>query len=313
MDSSSPSSLKGRHILSSADMNAAELAQVLDTAIDLKAKLKRGEPTPVLAGKSLAMIFEHPSLRTRLSFDIGMYQLGGRAFYLAPTEIGLGKRETVSDVARVISSMADGILARVRSHETLVEMGQYAYKPLINGLTDREHPCQALADLMTIREHFGTLQGLTMAYIGDGNNMAHSLALSSALAGLNITIITPPQYWPDEEIVHQARQLAGGRSFVKVSNSPAAVAEADVIYTDVWASMGQESEAELRRRVFSPYQINSALLAQAKPETLVLHCLPAHRGDEVTEEVLEGPQSAVFQQAENRLHAQKGLLVHLLG
>jgi ornithine carbamoyltransferase len=313
MDSSNPSSLKGRHILSSADMNAAELAQVLDTAIDLKAKLKRGEPTPVLAGKSLAMIFEHPSLRTRLSFDIGMYQLGGRAFYLAPTEIGLGKRETVSDVARVISSMADGILARVRSHETLMELGQYAYKPLINGLTDREHPCQALADLMTIKEHFGTLQGLTMAYIGDGNNMAHSLALSSALAGLNITIITPPQYWPDEEIVHQARQLAGGQSFVKVSNSPEAVAGADVIYTDVWASMGQESEAELRRRVFGPYQINAALLAQAKPTTLVLHCLPAHRGDEVTEEVLEGSQSAVFQQAENRLHAQKGLLVHLLG
>ncbi|NWJ45957.1 MAG: ornithine carbamoyltransferase [Chloroflexi bacterium] len=304
--------LKGRHLLSSADLNAQELAQVLDTALDLKARLKRGEPTHILEGKSLAMIFEHPSLRTRLSFDIGMYQLGGRAFYLAPTEIGLGRRETPSDVARVISSMADGILARVRDHTTLLELANYSSKPLINGLTDREHPCQVLADLLTIRERFGKLTGLTMAYIGDGNNMAQSLALASALSGLNITIITPPQYWPDEEIVHQARQLANGKSFVKVSNSPEAVGDADVIYTDVWASMGQESEAELRRRVFKPYQINSNLLEMAKPNALVLHCLPAHRGDEVTEEVLEGSQSAVFQQAENRLHAQKGLLVHLL-
>jgi len=307
------SSLKGRDILSCADMTAQELAMVLDTSLDLKARLRRGEPHPVLAGKVLTMIFEHPSLRTRLSFDIGMYQLGGKAIYLAPAEVGLGKRETVSDVARVVSSMSDGILARVRSHESLEEMARYAEKPVINGLSDREHPCQALADLLTIREHFGKIEGLTMAYIGDGNNMAHSLALGAALSGLNITIITPPQYWPDEEIAVQARKLANGRSFVKVSNSPDAVANADVIYTDVWASMGQESEVELRRRVFSPYQVNANLLSKAREDALVLHCLPAHRGDEVTEEVLEGPQSAVFQQAENRLHAQKGLLAHLLG
>ncbi len=306
------SPLKGRDVLSCADMNAQELAMVLDTALDLKARLRRGEPHPVLAGKVLTMIFEHPSLRTRLSFDIGMYQLGGKAIYLAPAEVGLGKRETVSDVARVVSSMSDGILARVRTHESLEEMARYAEKPVINGLSDREHPCQALADLLTIREHFGKIEGLTMAYIGDGNNMAHSLALGAALSGLNITIITPPQYWPDEEIAVQARKLANGRSFVKVSNSPEAVANADVIYTDVWASMGQESEAELRRRVFSPYQVNANLLSMARKDALVLHCLPAHRGDEVTEEVLEGPQSAVFQQAENRLHAQKGLLAHLL-
>jgi ornithine carbamoyltransferase len=304
--------LKGRHLLSSADLNAAELAAVLDTAIELKSKLRRGEPHRLLEGKTLAMIFEHPSLRTRLSFDIGMYQLGGRAFYLAPTEIGLGKRETPSDVARVVSSMADGVLARVRNHDTLLELARNSSKPLINGLTDREHPCQALADLLTIKEHFGYLEELTMAYIGDGNNMAHSLALSGALSGLNIMIITPPQYWPDEEVVHQARQLARQKSFVKVSNSPDAIKEADVIYTDVWASMGQESEAELRRRVFKPYQVNENLLAMAKPEALVLHCLPAHRGDEVTESVLEGPQSKVFEQAENRLHAQKGLLAHVL-
>ncbi len=305
--------LKGRDFLSLADITAAELAQVLETALDIKIRLKQGEPSPYLPGKVLAMIFEHPSLRTRLSFDIGMYQLGGKAIYLAPAEVGLGKRETVSDVARVVSSMADGVLARVRSHASLEEMARYADNPVINGLSDYEHPCQALADLLTIRERFGKIAGLTMAYIGDGNNMAHSLALGAALSGMNITIITPPQYWPDEELVVKARNLANGATFVKVSNDPAAVAGADVIYTDVWASMGQESEAELRRRVFSPYQVNENLLAQAKPGALVLHCLPAHRGDEITGEVMESEQSAVFQQAENRLHAQKGLLVHILG
>ena len=305
--------LKGRNFLSMADITHQELSQILDTALDLKERLKRGETQTMLAGKVLAMIFEHPSLRTRLSFDIGMYQLGGKAIYLSPAEIGLGTRETVSDVARVVSSMSNAVLARVRSHDSLQEMAKYSIKPVINGLSDLEHPCQILADLLTIRERFGQIQGLKMAYIGDGNNMAHSLALGAALAGLNITIITPPSYWPDEEIISQAREIADGKSYVKVNNSPEAVKGVDIIYTDVWASMGQESEAAHRRQVFAPYQVNEHLLSLAGGTALVLHCLPAHRGDEISEETLEGPQSAVFQQAENRLHAQKGLLAHILG
>jgi ornithine carbamoyltransferase len=313
MNSSSGTSLVGRDFLSVADITAEEMALILDTAIELKAKTKQGELQHLLAGKTLAMIFEKPSLRTRLSFDVGMYQLGGRAFYLAPQEVGLGKRETVSDVARVVASMCDIVLARVFKHGDLIEMAKYSDKPVINALSDLEHPCQALADLLTIKEHFDTLEGLKMAYIGDGNNMAHSLAFGSALTGMNTVIITPPQYWPDEELIVQARKLARQGSYIKVSNNLSSVEEADIIYTDVWASMGQESEQELRRKLFSPYQVNEAIVAMAKPEAIVLHCLPAHRGEEITHEVLESPQSKVFQQAENRLHAQKALLVHLVG
>ena len=307
------SSLKGRDLLSIGDLSAGELAAILATSAELKAETKQGIPHPHLAGKSLALIFEKPSLRTRLSFDVGMFQLGGRAIYLSPAEVGLGKRETVSDVARVISSMCDVIVARVFKHDDLVEMADYSSVPVINGLSDLEHPCQALADLLTIQEWFGRIAGLKMAYIGDGNNMAHSLMLGAALAGLDITVISPPDYEPNEEIVAQARRIAAGRSTIKaVHNLATGVAGADIIYTDVWASMGQEEEAAARRKVFMPYQVNEALVAQAAPQALVLHCLPAHRGEEITEVVLEGPQSAVFQQAENRLHAQKGLLVHLL-
>jgi ornithine carbamoyltransferase len=312
MNKSAGTSLVGRDFLSVSDVTAQELAMLLDTAIELKAKTKQGEPHPLLAGKTLAMIFEKPSLRTRLSFDVGMYQLGGRAFYLAPQEIGLGKRETVSDVARVVASMCDVVLARVFKHSDLVEMAEYSDKPVINALSEWEHPCQALADLLTIREHFGKIEGLKMAYIGDGNNMAHSLAFGAALSGLNLHIITPPQYWADEELISQARELSGGRSFIKASNSLESVKDADIIYTDVWASMGQETEQELRRKLFSPYQINEGIVARAKPDAIVLHCLPAHRGEEITHEVLESGKSLVFQQAENRLHAQKALLVHLL-
>jgi ornithine carbamoyltransferase len=312
MSSTSGTSLVGRDFLSVADVTAEELALLLDTAIELKAKTKNGEPHQLLAGKTLAMIFEKPSLRTRLSFDVGMYQLGGRAFYLAPQEVGLGKRETVSDVARVVASMCDAVLARVFKHADLVEMAEYSDKPVINALSEWEHPCQALADLLTIKEHFGKIEGLKIAYIGDGNNMAHSLAFGAALTGLNTVIITPPQYWPDEELISQARQIAQQRCYIKVSNNLASVEEADVIYTDVWASMGQESEQELRRKLFSPYQVNDAIVARAKPDAIVLHCLPAHRGEEITHAVLESPRSKVFEQAENRLHAQKALLVHLL-
>ncbi len=306
--------MKGRDLLSMADFSAGELAAVLATAAQLKAQTKQKITHHLLAGQTLALVFEKPSLRTRLSFDVGMFQLGGRAIYLAPAEVGLGKRETTADVARVIGRMCDVIVARVFQHADLVEMAEYSPVPVINGLSDQEHPCQVLADLLTIQEHFGRLDGLTMAYVGDGNNMAHSLIIGAALSGLNIVVISPPGYEPNEEIVAHSRQLAAGRSTVKaVHNLEAGVAGADIIYTDVWASMGQEEEAAARRQVFMPYQVNEELVAKAKPEALVLHCLPAHRGDEISAGVMEGAQSAVFQQAENRLHAQKGLLVHLLG
>ncbi|MDB5079608.1 MAG: ornithine carbamoyltransferase [Chloroflexi bacterium] len=308
------SSLKGRDLLSIADLSAAELSAVLATAAKLKSETQQKIPHPILAGQTLALVFEKPSLRTRLSFDVGMFQLGGRAFYLAPQEVGLGKRETISDVARVISRMCSVIVARVFTHESLVELAKYSEVPVVNGLSDFEHPCQALADLLTIQERFGQLAGLKMAYIGDGNNMAHSLMLGAALSGMSISVISPPGFEPNEEVVSQARRLAGDKVTIKaVHNLEAGLAGADIIYTDVWASMGQEEETESRRQVFRPYQVNSRVVGLAKPDALVLHCLPAHRGDEITEEVLEGPQSAVFQQAENRLHAQKGLLVHLLG
>jgi len=243
-----------------------------------------------------------------------MFQLGGRAIYLAPAEVGLGKRETISDVARVISSLCSVIVARVFRHTDLVEMARYSSIPVINGLSDYEHPCQALADLMTVQEHFGRIAGLNMAYIGDGNNMAHSLMFGAALSGLNLTIITPPGYEPDEEVVAASRRMSGGASVIRaIHNLESGVKDADIIYTDVWASMGQEEETAQRRQVFMPYQVNAGVVEQARPDALVLHCLPAHREDEISAEVLEGPQSAVFQQAENRLHAQKGLLVHLLG
>jgi ornithine carbamoyltransferase len=308
------SSLRGRDLLSMADLSAEELAAILATAAQLKAETQQRKTHHLLEGQTLALVFEKPSLRTRLSFDVGMFQLGGRAMYLAPQEVGLGKRETISDVARVISRMCDVIVARVFNHDSLIEMAKYSGVPVVNGLSDFEHPCQALADLLTIQEKFGHIAGLKMAYIGDGNNMAHSLMLGAALTGMDITVISPTGYEPNEEVVSQARKLAGGKATIKaVHNLETGVEGADIIYTDVWTSMGQEEEAAERREVFKPYQVNERLVGLAKPDALVLHCLPAHRGDEITEEVLESPQSWVFQQAENRLHAQKGLLVHLLG
>lgn len=308
------SSLKGRDLLSIADLSAVELSAILATSTRLKAETRQNITHHLLAGQTLALVFEKPSLRTRLSFDVGMFQLGGRAFYLAPQEVGLGKRETISDVARVISSMCNVIVGRVFNHDSLIEMAKYSEVPVINGLSDFEHPCQALADLLTVQEKFGYLAGLKMAYIGDGNNMAHSLMLGAALSGMSITVISPSGYEPNEEVVSQARRLAEGKAIIKaVHNLESGLEGADIIYTDVWASMGQEEETETRRQIFKPYQVNEGVVGLAKPGALVLHCLPAHRGDEISEAVLEGPQSVVFQQAENRLHAQKGLLVHLLG
>ncbi|HEX2911304.1 MAG TPA: ornithine carbamoyltransferase [Chloroflexia bacterium] len=308
------SSLKGRDLLSMADLTPAQLAAILATAAEIKNEVKQGIFRHPLAGQTLALVFEKPSLRTRLSFDVGMFQLGGRAMYLAPAEVGLGKRETISDVARVISSMCNVIVARVFRHSDLEEMARYSNVPVVNGLSDFEHPCQALADLLTIQERFGHLEGLKMTYIGDGNNMAHSLMLGAALSGMRISVVSPEGYEPDEKVLSTARQIAGKESdIMAVHDLDSGLEDADIIYTDVWASMGQEEEAAARRTIFMPYQVNAQVVSKAKAGALVLHCLPAHRGDEITEEVLEGPQSAVFQQAENRLHAQKGLLVHLLG
>jgi len=300
-----------RHFLSIKDLSREEALFLLAEAARLKCELNdhRDRQRQVLSGRTLAMIFEKPSLRTRVSFDAGMAQLGGHSIYLAPSEIGLGTREAVSDVARVIGSMCDGIMARVFKHETVVELAEYAGVPVINGLCDQEHPCQVLADLQTLREHKG-LTGRKLTYVGDGNNVCNSLMLICAKLGVDFVAATPPGYEPPGEIV----ELAGREGAVSVTNDPVlAVTGADAVYTDVWTSMGQEAEARERLAVFPPYQVNAELMAHAKPDAMVLHCLPAHRGEEITADVFESRQSRVFEQAENRLHAQKAMLAWLLG
>jgi ornithine carbamoyltransferase len=261
------------------------------------------------------MIFQKPSLRTRVSFEVGMLHLGGEALYLSPNEIGLGGRESVPDIARVLSGYVDGIMARVFAHDHILQLAQYSRVPVINGLSDYDHPCQALADIFTIWEHFGRIEGLKVAYVGDGNNVATSLAIMTTKLGGHFSIATPPDYELPGQVLDQARVLALETGVtVAATHDPAeAVAGADVVYTDVWTSMGQEKETENRLKVFPPYQINSALVARARPGAVVMHCLPAHRGEEITDEVADGPQSLLFPQAENRLHAQKGLLAILLG
>ena len=267
-----------------------------------------------LKGKTLAMIFEKPSLRTRVSFDVGIEELGGHPIYLSPAEISLGKRESVHDVAKNLERMVHGIMIRTFSHEIVEEMARCASVPIINGLTDFSHPCQAMADYLTMLEVKGRIAGLKVAYIGDGNNVAHSLMFAGAQLGANVWIATPPHYEPSLDAVSWAR-LRGTETHgsVTVTHDPeAAVFGADVVYTDVWASMGQESEAQKRAEVFRPYQVNATLFDQAKKDAIFLHCLPAHRGDEVTDEVIDSPQSFVFQQAENRLHAQKAIMLELM-
>jgi ornithine carbamoyltransferase len=304
-----------RHFVSIADFSADELWKFLHKAKALKDELKKnGQNRPLLQGKALGMVFQKPSLRTRVSFEVGMLQLGGHALYISPNEIGLGKRESVPDVARVLSGYVSGIMARVFSHDHILTLAEYSRVPVINGLSDYEHPCQALADIFTLWEHFGDLKGLTLAYVGDGNNVATSLAFICAKLGLNFTVATPKNYELSTTILGEAKTLAEETEVtIKATYDPAeAVSGADVIYTDVWTSMGQEAEAAERLKVFPPYQLNRALLARAKPETVILHCLPAHRGEEITDEVADSPQSLIFQQAENRLHAQKGILALLL-
>jgi len=281
----------------------------------LKEEWKKGGNRPILAGKSLAMVFQKPSLRTRVSFEMAMHHLGGYAFYLSPDEIGLGKRESVADVARVLSRYVDCIMARVFDHKHIVELAAYSSVPVINGLSDYSHPCQAMADLLTVREHKGDLKGRTLAFVGDGNNVATSLAFATAQLGMNFAIATPKGYELPAGVLAEARELAqrSGSQIQTTHDPKEAVRGADVIYTDVWTSMGQERETKRRLKAFRGYQIDAKLLARANPGAGVLHCLPAHRGEEIAAAVIDGPQSLVFDQAENRLHAQKALLVRLLG
>ena len=285
-------------------------------ATELKAEFRatRRHSTPPLAGRTLAMLFQRPSLRTRVTFEAGMAQLGGHAIYLTHETV-LGARETVRDVARNLDRFVDGIVARTGPHELVTELAAQAAVPVINGLTRREHPCQALADLFTLRERFGRLDGLVLAVVGDGNNVFHSLALLGVTLGLEVRLAHPDGYGPNERIVERALALAaegGGR--LRFERLPEAVVRgADVVYTDSWTSMGQESEAEERREAFVAYQVNAHLLRHARPEAVVMHCLPAHRGEEITSDVMDGPQSVILDQSENRLHVQKALLVELLG
>jgi len=298
--------------LSLRDFSPQEIRRLLDLAADIKACPENY--STALKGRTLAMIFEKPSLRTRVTFDVGIQQLGGFSLYLSPAEISLGKRESVYDVAKNLERMVQGIMIRTFAHEIVEQMAGYAAIPVINGLTDFSHPCQAMADFMTMLEIKSEIAGLKVAFIGDGNNVAHSLMFAGAQLGARVWVATPPGYEPRPEAVKWAcgHGAATGGSCT-VTNDPAeAASAADVIYTDVWASMGQEAEAEKRRLLFRPYQVNAALFARAKPAAIFLHCLPAHRGDEVTDEVIDSPRSVVFQQAENRLHVQKAIMLELM-
>jgi len=309
------SSLKGRSFVSMTDFSSDEVLAVLDLAADLKKETAEGKAHPRLAGKTLAMIFQKPSLRTRVSFETGMTQLGGHAIYLAPTDIKLGERETVEDIGIVLGRYVDIIMARVFGHPLVAELAKHAGVPVINGLSDFEHPCQIMADLQTVRERKGRLEGIRMIYIGDGNNVAHSLMFGAALVGMNLTVVTPPGFEPSGAVLAESQKIGDGSgAHIEVSNDPARAAKgADVVYTDVWASMGQESEAEARSQKFKNYQVNSKLLSVMDKDAILLHCLPAHYGDEIEYDVTRLPNSAIFDQAENRLHAQKAIMVALAG
>jgi ornithine carbamoyltransferase len=302
------------HFLAISDLSSVDLEGLVDLAVDLKEAWRSGGNEPVLKNKVLAMVFQKPSLRTRVSFDMAMRHLGGDALYLSPNEIGLGKREAISDVSRVLSGYVDAIMARVFAHEHILELAQFASVPVINGLSDYNHPCQALADVLTIKEKFGSFKNLRVAFIGDGNNVAVSLLQSCALLGMDFVIATPQGYEIPRQALEIARTIIGNNTsmIVELNDPHAAVEGSQVIYTDTWVSMGQEEEAKRREQVFPPFQINSALLQEADEDAIVMHCLPAHRGDEITDEVADGPQSMIFPQAENRMHAQKAVLVELL-
>ncbi|MEN8240947.1 MAG: ornithine carbamoyltransferase [Chloroflexota bacterium] len=305
-----------KDFLTIAEFSPTELGELLELAAELKTELKeKGANKPVLQNKVLAMIFQKPSLRTRVSFDMGMRQLGGDALYLSPAEIGLGKRESIADVARVVSGYVDGIMARVFAHEHVVEMAKWADIPVINGLSDYNHPCQALADIFTVYEEFGKVKDINVTYVGDGNNVAVSLMHICAKLGANFTIANPAGYDMPAASIEEAKTFAAesGSTITLLEDPHAAVKDADAIYTDTWTSMGQEEEAAKREKAFPPYQVNAQLVSEAREHAIVLHCLPAHRNHEITDEVADGPHSRLFPQAHNRMHAQKAVLVKLLG
>ncbi|HOX44582.1 MAG TPA: ornithine carbamoyltransferase [Myxococcota bacterium] len=307
-------SLKGKSLVSLGDLSREEFFQILDTADELKRKHKRSEPFTPFVGKNLALIFQKPSLRTRVSFEAGMTRYGGHGIYLGPTDIQLGARETTADIARTLSRYCDAIMARTFGHDIVLELAKHATVPVVNGLTDLEHPCQILADLMTVREKLGRLEGLKLTFLGDGNNVAHSLLQGCALAGMHMTVAVPRGFEPNADILARAREVGKRHgSRLEVSHDIGkALKGADVLYTDVWASMGQEAEKERKAKAMRPLQLNAQALAKANRDAIVLHCLPAHRGEEITDEVIEGPQSVVFDEAENRLHAQMAVLVMVI-
>jgi ornithine carbamoyltransferase len=302
------------HYLSIADLTPAQFRGLLDAAKKLKDEWAAGGNRPLLQGKTLGMLFQKPSLRTRVSFDMGMIHLGGQALYLSPNEIQLGKRESVADVARVLSRYVDGIMARVFDHDHILQLVEHSRVPVINGLSDYNHPCQGLTDFFTIYEKTGALSGIKLVYVGDGNNVARSLLFGASKLGMDFVLAGPQDYHlPSDDIALAAKfASASGSKVQQTVDVHAAVADADAIYTDAWYSMGQEDEAEKRARLFPPYQVNEALVNEAKKEVIVMHCLPAHRGQEVTDAVADGPHSVLFDQAENRMHAQKAILVELM-
>jgi ornithine carbamoyltransferase len=301
------------HFLSIAELSPRQLLDLLELADRLKSEWRDGGNKPVLKGKSLALLFQKPSLRTRVSFEMGMVHLGGYALYLSPSEIRMGGRESVADVARVLSGYVDGIMARVFDHQHILHLAKYGSVPVINGLSDYNHPAQALADLFTVWERKRRLEGLKMAYVGDGNNVARSLLFGAMKTGMRFSIATPPGYNLSEEDIDLAHSFSTAGAQIELHENPsAAVLEADIIYTDAWTSMGQDDEKGERLKVFPPYQVDGQMVGLAKPDCLVMHCLPAHRGEEITDEVADGPNSVLFPQAENRLHAQKAILVSLL-
>jgi ornithine carbamoyltransferase len=306
--------MKGRSIASLYDLAREEIDEILKTSKLLKLQLLRGQEHPILKGKTLAMIFEKPSTRTRVSFEVGMWQLGGYALYLSASDLQLGRGETIADTAQVLSRYVDGIMARVFSHQTILDLVKYSKVPVINGLSDFTHPCQGLADLFTIYEKKGKLSGLKLGYVGDGNNVAHSLIYGCSKVGMDITLACPKGYEPNPEVVSRAKEeVKRNGCKIRVTNDPKEAARgADIIYTDVWASMGQEKEHEERVKIFKPYQVNGQLVKEAKEDYLFMHCLPAHRGEEVVDEVADSRNSVIFDQAENRMHTQKALMALIM-
>lgn len=306
--------LKGRDFIGLVDYTSEEIRYLIDLAIDLKKKQKAGETYQPLKGKTLGMIFEKSSTRTRVSFEVGMFQLGGHALFLSKNDIQLGRGETVWDTAQTMSRYLDGIMIRTFAHRTVIELARGATVPVINGLTDFSHPCQALADYQTILEKKGRLEGLKVAFIGDGNNMVHSLMMGASKLGIHFAVATPKGYEPDNEVIQLSTEAAkqNGSTIYVGYDVKEAIADADVVYTDVWASMGQEAEQREREIAFANYQVNEEIVRYAKKDYLFMHCLPAHRGEEVTEGVIDGPNSIIFDQAENRLHAQKAIMAAIM-